>query len=65
MSTPLWSLLYNIIVLYDSVVSVSLHTHTQMDDLTPTDKLSPMGLAVMSQLGSLATSGIVYVIWYL
>ncbi|XP_065901714.1 long-chain-fatty-acid--CoA ligase ACSBG2-like isoform X5 [Dysidea avara] len=28
----------------------------EMDDLTPTDKLSPMGLAVMSQLGSLATS---------
>ncbi|XP_065901738.1 long-chain-fatty-acid--CoA ligase ACSBG2-like isoform X3 [Dysidea avara] len=29
---------------------------SSMDDLTPTDKLSPMGLAVMSQLGSLATS---------
>ena len=41
------------------------HTHTQMDDLTPTDELSPMGLAMMSQLRSLATSGIVHVVWYL
>ena len=57
---------YHTVLLYCMILLlVSHYTLTQMDDLMPTDKLSPMGLAVMSQLGSLATSGIVYVIWYL
>ena len=37
------------------------YTHVQMDKLSPTDKLSPMALAVMSQLGSLATTGLICV----
>ena len=31
--------------------------HHQMDELTPTDKLSPLALAIMSQIGSTATTG--------
>ena len=31
--------------------------HHQMDELTPTDKLSPLALAIMSQIGSAATTG--------
>ena len=32
-------------------------SHHQMDELTPTDKLSPLALAIMSQIGSTATTG--------
>ena len=33
-------------------------SHHQMDELTPTDKLSPLALAIMSQIGSTATTGL-------
>ena len=29
-----------------------------MDELTPTDKLSPLALAIMSQIGSTAKTGL-------
>ena len=32
-------------------------SHHQMDELTPTDKLSPLALVIMSQIGSTATTG--------